>query len=261
MIWNLGMGAACAVLFARLVQSFADEETAFRAVLIWMCWPTALVCTRRIGNRRSWHSRWIAAGDAKRARDALAAALLIGASLSRGFVLPLSAAAFVHVFWPSSRRPVEDTRVAPRTRERWLLVTAAAAGPFIWPAIAAAVTGRADAIVATQAAWGVSPVPRMLVAAWRDGWDRDGWPLLITSSSLAAALTIASAAAIALTASVPCTLKAYAASRRRSSPCSRNRVPSPSGPFRDSRSRRSHRLSRPPWCRFAVGSSGRSSWR
>jgi hypothetical protein len=83
------------------------------------------------------------------------------------------------------------------TPANWALLAAALTAPLLWPAIAAVVTGRIDAFIVAQGAWGVSPRLGDFISAWSAGFDHDGIGLLWTFPSPTLAATIASAAAIA----------------------------------------------------------------
>lgn len=107
----------------------------------------------------------------------LAAGLAL--ALTRPIVLPLAAVAAAHwiVRW---RRRGSDPFPPAEAMRSALVIVAMAASFFLWPAVAAVTTGRADAYFATQRAW-LSTTP--------------GWPTWLTGlvggSDLALTLVVA----------------------------------------------------------------------
>ena len=216
-VWNLAAGAAAAVLLARLVRTFSNDDAAFRAALFWMCLPTAFLLHVPYSEPTFMLFAMAALVAMAERRTAIAVAAIAGAGLSRGFVLPLSAAAIAHLvisIWTRGRSDVPSRTGQTRRidldgwRDGWLLLAAAMAAPFLWPAVAAFVSGRIDAFVASQGAWGVSPALGDFVAAWRAGLDHDGIGLFWTFPSLTLAATVGGAVALLLSRA-PGALKMY----------------------------------------------------
>ncbi|MCC7010314.1 MAG: hypothetical protein IT184_16015 [Acidobacteria bacterium] len=201
---NLTLGAVACVWLAALVRRVADDRAALRAVGLWTCFPTAFVlqvpyseacyAACAIGCLYALVAR----------RPGLSSALLVGAALSRGYVLPLSAAgvAFVASEWRTRR----DVWRSPAILG---LALTAVAAPWLWMLIAAIATGRLDAYQATQEAWGLSFDAARALDRWRDAIGALGHDLYFTATVVSLALACVTTV-FAWTVSVGMELRAYA---------------------------------------------------
>jgi hypothetical protein len=199
---NLIAGAITAVLLARLVSTFADDHTALRAVAIWAAFPTAFVLQVPYAEAiyLLFATGFLVALTS--GRDGAAALLLAGASLSRGVLVPLVAAAGVRVL-------MQIVRQRTVTRPIAALAASALVSPFVWIVVAGAVTGRMDAYAATQRAWGFSSDWHAMVHDWMTLAAREGASLLIHPTVVALILTLVLTAILCARREIPLSIKAY----------------------------------------------------
>jgi hypothetical protein len=199
---NVIAGAITAVLLARLVSAFADDNTALRAVAIWAALPTAFVL--QVPYAESIYLLF-AAGFLVAlisGRDGLAALLLAGAGLSRGVLVPLAAAAGVRVL----AQVVRQRRVTPPIAA---LAASAAVSPFVWILIAGVATGRMDAYAATQRAWGFSSDWGAMARDWMTLASREGASLLIHPTIVTLLLTLVLTTIVCARREIPLSIKVY----------------------------------------------------
>lgn len=214
-IVNILAGAIAAVCLAALVGKDTDEPLVLRTVALWAFFPTAFILLMP-------YSEAVYAAAASgyllaltRRRYAIAAVLLLVSALSRGYAVPLSAAALAAVWsaWRESRRssasvPASGPISVQPTLSFALLASAAFVAPLLWPVVAAVVTGRADAYAVTQQAWGFSFQPADTWVRWRDTIGRFGDDPYFTAVVLT--LVGATGAAIAtLRLDLPLELRVY----------------------------------------------------
>jgi hypothetical protein len=212
---NIVAGAVAAVCIGRLARTVAGDSAALRTVALWAFFPTAVVlqlpysealfvmfvagCLVALLGRRFW----------------LASALLAFASFSRAFVIGLSGAAVcalateIGAMTAGSRRTIRSVLEALlRRRDLVVLGLTAVIAPVAWMIVAAVVTGRADAYLATQRAWGYSPSFTLL----RDRWAETLPGLGVNVVAMVAVLVLAAASALAVAAvrlNLPLSIKVY----------------------------------------------------
>ena len=216
---NFVLGGVAAVGLASIVRHFADERAAVRAVAFWAFFPTAFVLSLPYAEAMyaTFASGFLLA--LLKRRHGLAALLLLGAALSRGYALPLSAAALCAValaLVAMQRQAHQAADAGAPFRSRWpssglvMLTAAAALAPVLWIGIAAIVTGRRDAYTATQAAWGFAFDPEASVERWRHALPSFGedWYFTAVVLTLAAVLLLT---VMAFRRSMPAELRTYAA--------------------------------------------------
>jgi hypothetical protein len=176
---SIVFGAAAMTLLYRMLGPMIGGFGASMTVLALCVAPAAVVW--QAGYTESlalflvlaalWALRW------RRYGALLAAGLAL--ALTRPIVLPLAAVAAAHWIVRWRRRALEPFPPAEAARSA-LVIVAMAASFFLWPAVAAVTTGRADAYFATQRAW-LSKTP--------------GWPTWLTGlvggSDLALTLVVA----------------------------------------------------------------------
>jgi hypothetical protein len=199
---NLIAGAITAVLIARLVSTFADDNTALRAVAIWAAFPTAFVL--QVPYAESMYLLF-AAGflvALTSGRDVAAALLLAAAGLSRGVLVPLAAAAGVRVL-------AQVVRQRTVTRPIAALAASAVVSPFVWIVIAGATTGRLDAYTATQRAWGFSSDWAAMAHDWAALVARDGASLLVHPTVVTLILTLVLTTILCARREIPLSIKVY----------------------------------------------------
>jgi hypothetical protein len=188
---NIAAGAIAAVCLAFLVRSFADDRTALRTAALWSFLPTAFVL--HVPYSEAFYAASAAAFllALARHRPLAAAMLLLAAGLTRGFALPLSAAALA---WLWQNRRGSGASDAPDRSSSPVapvaLLAAALVAPVLWMGIAAVRTGRLDAYAATQRAWdyGFAPGP------WLEGWRAMAERLGADPVATAVTLVLAAAA-------------------------------------------------------------------
>jgi hypothetical protein len=190
-VLNLVAGLSAAVLLLMLVRRFASDQAALGSVALWSFFPTAFVLqvpySEAIYAVAATGCLWALLQH----RHGVAACLLLLAGFSRGFTIPLSAAALAAVLQETSTaRQTAARRISTATVS---LATAAAIAPFIWMVTAAWVTGRGDAFTATQRAWDYSIDLGRWVTFWPGRLERvttDG-PTAMVILTLAAAAGLA----------------------------------------------------------------------
>jgi hypothetical protein len=199
---NLIAGAITAVLLARLISTFADDNTALRAVAIWAAFPTAFVLQAPYAEAiyLLYAAGFLVALTS--GRDGAAALLLAGASLSRGVLVPLVAAAGVRVL-------TQIVRQRAVTRPIAALAASALVSPFVWIVVAGAVTGRIDAYAATQRAWGFSSDWIAMAHDWMALAAREGSRLLIHPTVVTLLLTLVLTAILCARREIPLSIKVY----------------------------------------------------
>lgn len=209
---NLAAGAIVAVCLAAMVRPFAGDQAAARAATLWAFLPTAFLL--HVPYSEAVHLAFVAACLAAvvRRRMGLAALLLVGAALSRGAALPLAGAVVVRA--AMSLGPAWSARGPIATRRaRWLVPGAAlvisALAPWLWMLVAWRVTGRIDAVTASQGAWGVRLDPSAMVLAWREVIAHDGIALLFNPSVIVLAIVVTMTGATLFESRIPLELKAY----------------------------------------------------
>jgi hypothetical protein len=201
---NLVAGAIAAVLLARLVSTFADENTTLRAVAIWAAFPTAFVL--QVPYAEAIYLLF-AAGflvALTSGRDVPAAWLLVGAGLSRGVLLPLVAAAAVRVIG-------QVVRQRAMTRPIAALAASALVSPAAWIVVAGAATGRMNAYAATQRAWGFSSDLGVMAHGWAALAAREGASLLLHPTVVTLILAIVLTAILCGHREIPLSIKVYGA--------------------------------------------------
>lgn len=209
---NLLAGAITAVIVAAIVRRFADDRAALRAATLWAFLPTAFLL--HVPYSEAVHLAFAAGclAAVTRGRIGWAAVLLGGAALSRGSALPLAAAVIARAV--IGLRSTWRVRSAVASRGApWLfpaiVLVAAAVAPWLWMIVAWRVTGRIDAVAASQGAWGVRLNPVALFSAWHDAVGHDGLSLLSNPSVIVLALMMALTAASLFESRLPLELKIY----------------------------------------------------
>ncbi len=209
---NLAAGGVVSLCLAAMAGACAGNQTALRAATLWAFLPTAfLLC---VPYSEAMHLAFAAACLAAVAhkRIGVAALLLLGAAFSRGAALPLSAALIVRVAldWRDARRA---TLNSARPRPQWLLpcvvLVVSIIAPWLWMLIAWRMTGRFDAVTASQGAWGVRLDPSSMTGAWRGAMAHDGISLLLNPSVMVLALVLSLTAAALFEPRLPVELKVY----------------------------------------------------
>lgn len=209
-VLNLGAGALAAVLIGAVVARFADDRAAFHAAALWSFFPTAVLL--QVPYSEAMFAALAAAfllATLSR-RNLVAAGLLMAAALTRGYAVPLTAAALTSVAMQLPARLKRPRWCIWRWSPELLVLSGAAVvAPFLWPIIAAEVTGRPDAYAATQRAWGYTPNP----LTWAEHWPQ---ALAAATRSIDGALPVivcilvVAATVVALRFDLPVELKAYA---------------------------------------------------
>ncbi|QTE28811.1 hypothetical protein [Pengzhenrongella sicca] len=195
------LGAAAMLVIYRAIEAGAPRAVAARpglplaTVALVATFPTAVVL--QIAYTESLALLLVAAVLLAliRRRYVPAAALVLALGFTRAVALPMAVVVAVHVVarWRAARRG-EDAVPRRDVGGMGLLLAAAVVAGFAWPAVCAAVTGRPDAYLETQAAWrarpGVVPVlPWLDVARWLAGqWG----PFLLGAVLLAVAVLVTS---------------------------------------------------------------------
>lgn len=200
----LVLGGAAMLVIHRLVEVGAPRAVAARpglplaTVALVAFFPTAVVL--QIGYTESLALLLIASALLLmiRGRYLPAAAVVLALGFTRAVALPMAVVVLVHAVasWRASSSGVD---VVPERRRRAVigqavLLLAAVAAGFAWPAVCGAVTGTPDGYVATQAAWRaradvVPLVPWLDIARWLVG----GWaPVLLVAVGAALAALLAS---------------------------------------------------------------------
>jgi hypothetical protein len=187
-ILNLAAGGVAAVLIARIVNAYAGEPEALAAVALWSFFPTSFLLQAPYSEALFLACSSACLHALITRRWLTSAAALVGASLCRAFVLPLSIAAL----WVVARSLMRRDRRPPGL---WVLGAAALTAPFLWMSVAATITGRLDVFTATQTAWGYAPTLGGWISGWRsalEGLARFPFTAVVVGVLLAvAALTIA----------------------------------------------------------------------
>ena len=197
LIVNLCAGAVAAVLIGAIVRDVADDDAVIRTVAFWTFFPTAFVLQVPYAEAvfMAFAAGFLLALIT--GRHGLAAVLILCASLSRGYAIPLSVAALYRVatvLW--SMRQAGRPTAPPRLFGLAALAAAAVAAPFLWLGIAWYVTGRADAYAVTQRAWGFSFDPAVALTRWSSAIGNLGHDLYFTA--VVVTLVAAGLAAIAV---------------------------------------------------------------
>ncbi|MEO8482392.1 MAG: hypothetical protein ABI634_09305 [Acidobacteriota bacterium] len=212
MALNLVAGAVVAGSLAALVRPVAGDRVAIRAATLWAFLPTAFLL--HLPYSEPLHLGFAAAClvAVVRGRTILAALLLVGAALSRGAALPLAAAVAARVVidlrlaWAG--RSTAMPRHTPWLRAAVVLVVAVVA-PWAWMLVAWQLTGRLDAVAASQGAWGIRADPAALVAAWRAAIGHDGLSLLLNPSVIVLACVAGLTVGCLGQSRIPLELKIY----------------------------------------------------
>jgi hypothetical protein len=205
---NLLAGAAAAVALAHLVRTHASGTAAIRAVALWAFFPTAFVL--QVPYAEALYLA-LATGTLLalvRRRYPAASLLLLATALTRGYVLPLSAAAIAVLARDSLRRRDDASARPVHAHAAWALLASAAIAPFLWMGAAAIVTGRLDAYAATQRAWGFSLDVQAAPRLWLDAFAYYGAGLCLTPPVLVLA-ACATLTVIGLRQPMPPELKVY----------------------------------------------------
>lgn len=207
---NLAAGGVVSISLAAMVGAGAGNQTAVRAATLWAFLPTAfLLC---VPYSEAVHLAFAAACLAAvvHKRIGVAALLLIGAAFSRGAALPLSVALIVRVAldWREARR-ADATRPHPRWLLPCLVLVVSVVAPWLWMLIAWRLTGRFDAVAASQGAWGVRLDLSSMAGAWREALAHDGLSLLLNPSVVVLALVLSLTAAGLFEPRLPTELKVY----------------------------------------------------
>lgn len=212
-VLNVAAGAVAAVMIFRLVGAVADTDAALRAVTLFSAFPTAILL--QVPYSEAMYLAFAAAclHALVRDRQAEAAIWLLAAGLSRGTVLPLSAAALVAVI--RRIRRTDGASVANGVMAGRLatgaLILAALSAPMLWNLIAFLVTGRPDAYPLSQGAWGVSTNIRVLFQGWHDEVSRSGPAALLSMPALVLMFLVGVTVLTALSR-LPLEMKIYAIS-------------------------------------------------
>lgn len=213
-VLNLAAGAVAAVAIAMLAQRVASRATALRAVAILSCLPASFVLQVPYAEAAYLALATACLVAITERRRGSAALLLIGTALTRGYVIPLSAAAFATIWMDvrgsrASATQAEGSRqLRTSLKSAGLLAACAIAAPILWIAIAAFTTGRVDAYVATQRAWGYVADPFMAVGHWRDEFEHVGLSLFWSTPVLVLFIT-AGLTAVCCRLPLPRELKVY----------------------------------------------------
>lgn len=190
----LAIGGAAMVVIHRTVQVGAPRAVAARpglplaTVALVAFFPTAVVL--QVAYTESLALLLIASALLLliRRRYGLTAIVVVALGFTRAVALPMAVVVAVHAVsrWRATRRDADRLDRRDVVGLGALLVAAVVSG-LAWPAVSAAVTGRPDAYLATQAAWRARPdvvpvVPWLDVARWLVG----GWGPLVLVVVLAA---------------------------------------------------------------------------
>jgi len=209
---NLLAGGVVAVLLTTLVRPFAGDRAALRTAALWAFLPTAFLV--HVPYSEAVHLMFAAAClvAVTQGRSVIAALLLVGAGLSRGSTPPLAAAVAVRAVIDLRKawvgRSGTTSGNAPWLRPAVVLALAAIA-PWLWMAIAWWMTGRLDAVAASQGAWGVHADPTAMVLAWRSAIGHDGLSLLLNPSVVVLAFVLTLTGVSLREARMPLELKIY----------------------------------------------------
>lgn len=190
----LAIGGAAMVVIHRTVQVGAPRAVAARpglplaTVALVAFFPTAVVL--QVAYTESLALLLIASALLLliRRRYGLTAIVVVALGFTRAVALPMAVVVAVHAVsrWRATRRDADRLDRRDVVGLGALLVAAVVSG-LAWPVVSAAVTGRPDAYLATQAAWRARPdvvpvVPWLDVARWLVG----GWGPLVLVVVLAA---------------------------------------------------------------------------
>jgi hypothetical protein len=205
-VLNLGLGAVAAVALACLTRAVTSDDIARRTVVFWSFFPTAFVLQVPYSEAAYAAVTGAFLLALCSGRFSWASVLLLAAGLTRGSIAPLSVAALVAVARQLlvTRRPASTPALARLAA----LSASAVLAPVLWIATAAMVTGRADAYIVTQRAWGYEPDVWLWVARWPDALSGVGtdWITTVSVGALAATATLAIAS---VRLALPLTLRAY----------------------------------------------------
>ncbi|MDU0348680.1 hypothetical protein [Actinomyces sp. MRS3W] len=181
---SLAASAGAALVMDRWLAPHVGKRASLWAVALFWCSPCAVVLQLPYAESLGLLLVAVALWLAERGRFLAATPAVIGAAFARPLGVPLTAALGLWWLWEVAR-----SRRGRRERLRLLGLTAvAAASALAWPAIAWAVTGRADAYTATETSWRGGELTPLLPWLTRSQWwvgGHLGWLLLIGVAVLA----------------------------------------------------------------------------
>lgn len=200
---NFVAGAIAAVCIAKIAWAVGDDDAGWRAAMLWAFFPTAFVLQVPYAEAvyAACASAFLLALITR--RHATAAVLLILSSLSRGYALPLSAAAACGVYVAIRRQ-----HVSPGNWRLVMLAGAALVAPVLWIGIAGITTGNWSAYTATQEVWGFRFDAGVSIERWLGAIGTFGRDWYFSAIVLGLAAVVASAVA-AWRLRLPLELRAY----------------------------------------------------
>ncbi|MDO4899345.1 hypothetical protein [Actinomyces sp.] len=199
---SLVASALSALVLDRWLASRVDPRTSLWAVALVWCSPCAVVLQLPYAESLGLLAVALVLLLAERGRFLAAIPAAIAAAFARPLGVPLTAALGLWWLWEMRRaRPgaAPETGASPVRGERLHLLgltAVAAAGALAWPALAWAVTGRADAYTATETSWRGGELTPLLPWLTRSGWwvgDHLG-PLLLAGVLATGALALSAPA-------------------------------------------------------------------
>lgn len=214
MALNLIAGGVTAVSLRALFLPFVGPRAALASAVIWSVLPLSFLLL--VPYSEAVHLAFAAACLLAMTRGRLmaAAALLVGASISRGSALPLAVALAVRACLEvRGIRALREEAAATSGRLASAAIAAVVAilAPWIWTVVAAVATGRPNAFAASHEAWGYRVGFVAMLDAWRGAIDHDGIALLANPTVLVLLATAALTVVCIRTRALPLELKVYAA--------------------------------------------------